>query len=240
MKIKGIARYAHLVKPSSPKGADKLKYSVQLLVHKNDPLCSEIHKAIDETFQNKWPSNKPKNLHSCFKDCAVEEPGNTALVDYMSIKCATSAEFDRPVLVDESFTPIIDPATQIDGQIVWVDCNIGSYEHPLNSGVAAYLQGTLITSEKGSLPLDAITSKPSAESMFSSVIKESPSALPVNASTPTPPTSPAVPQAPSQYEMTPKAEGRTRQQFIDAGWNDEMLIKEGFMSPPNGVTPSFG
>src|SRR5210317_937405 len=239
MKIKGIARYAHLIKPSAPKGSDKLKYSVQLLVHKSDTQCAEIQKAVDEMFQNKWPSNKPKNLHSCFKDLEIEEPGNPSLADYMTLKCATSAEFDRPILADESLEPIIDPSIQIDGQIVWVEVNIGAYEHPLNSGVAAYLQGTMVTSEKGALPVDAITAKPSAKTLFGDVANVKPSvSSPQDNDLPPAPPAPPV-ENKEQYQMTPKAEGRSREVFLDSGWSDEMLIREGYMLPPNGVTPSF-
>jgi hypothetical protein len=175
MKIKGIARYAHLIKPSAPKGSDKFKYSVQLLLHKTDAQCAQIQKVIDDMFQNKWPLNKPKNLHSCFKDLAIEEPNNPSLTDYMALKCATSAEYDRPILADESLEPIIDPSEQIDGKIVWVDVNIGVYEHPLNSGVAAYLQGTMVTSENGELPIDAIIAKPSAKTLFGDIVNIKPS-----------------------------------------------------------------
>lgn len=239
MKIKGIARYAHLVRPSSPIGSDKMKYSVQLLIHKNDTQYSEIQKIIDETFENKWPSKKPKNLHSCFKDLAIEESENPSLSDYMSLKCATSAEFDRPILVDENLKTIVDPSTQINGNIIWVEVNIGSYEHPLNSGVAAYLQGTLVTSEKGSLPLDAIIAKPSAETLFKDIINQSPSASSTKESSITPPPLVPKPSEQPQYIMTSKAEGRKREDFITVGWTDKMLIKEGFMLPPNGITPSF-
>jgi hypothetical protein len=61
------------------------------------------------------------------------------------------------------------------------------------------------------------------------------------------PTAPS-PQAPSPapnaapvYQMTDKAAGNTRDQLINngQGWTDELLISQGMMLPPGGVTPSF-
>jgi len=36
--------------------------------------------------------------------------------------------------------------------------------------------------------------------------------------------------------MTPKAAGTTYEQFIAAGWTDELLVQHGMMLPPGGVT----
>lgn len=42
------------------------------------------------------------------------------------------------------------------------------------------------------------------------------------------PASPA-PQASPIYEMTPKADGYTREQYLQTGWTDEQLIAQGYM-----------
>jgi len=238
IKVKGIARYAHLIKPSSPKGSEKLKYSLQVLLHKTDPQVKEIQSKIEEAIKNQWPSGKPqKNFHVCLKDLAVKEPENDVLKDYIAVKIATSAEFDRPILVDQSLSAIIDPGVQITGQEVIVSAKISAYVHALNSGVAAYLQGTCVTDTKGSLPIESLSAKPSAESMFGDVVTTNQST-----SVATPPSAPTPPTAPDKpvYEMTEKANGATRDAFIAQGWTDSMLIEHGYMKAPNGVTPSFG
>ena len=39
--------------------------------------------------------------------------------------------------------------------------------------------------------------------------------------------------------MTEKAAGSDRDAFIAEGWTDVMLIEQGYMLAPNGITPSF-
>jgi len=231
IKVKGIARYPHVVKASSAKDADKLQYSISILIHKSDDQCMVIDKSLNEAILNKYPKGEPAKFGTCWKDCAIEEPQNELLKDYMSLKLSTNADIDKPPVVDSSIQPIIDPSfdNQLAGKIVWVTGGIGCYERGGNHGVKVYLNGTLDTGDMGDLPRESFSSKPTAEQMFSDVAVNSPSTVP----------SPAPPTASPVYQMTAKASGASRDQFVEQGWTDESLIKEGYMLSPIGVSPSF-
>ncbi len=234
MQIKGIARYSHVLKPSSPKGSDKLKYSIQLLIHKSDPQCSQIQSAIDEAILNGFPQGLPEKFFNCWNDLAINEPENEVLKDYMSLSISTNADRDKPPVVSTDLKPIIDPGTQIDGKIVWVVGGVNTYDQ-VTKGVKVYLNGTCVTTEAGPLPLEAISSKPTVEQMFKDIVS-----IPVPTSNPQTPPVPAAPVASTPvYQMTAKAKGASRDQFISEGWTNEQLITEGYLLPPSGITPSF-
>ena len=91
---------------------------------------------------------------------------------------------------------------------------------------------------RGEIPLELLSSKPTASQMFGDITAASGVPTPMSPK-PAPPT-PVPPSTDSKYEMTEKAGGFTREQYIDQGWTDEKLISEGMMLPPNGIKPSFG
>ena len=160
---------------------------------------------------------------------AIESPEETQLKDYM---CMRASNKEKPVLVDSDIQPIIDPNIQIDGNIVFIDCNPYPYDmSKANRGLTCYLNGVMVTNEKGNLPLESISSKPTASQMFAD-IKSSP----VNV----PPLPGSPPVVTAKYQMTEKANGSSRDDFKSQGWTDVQLIEQGYMLPPVGVTPSFG
>lgn len=231
MKIKGIVRYPKLMKARDYKNDGNFKYSVDLLIHKSDPVCQEIEKTMNEVIANEYPKGAPKGFKTCWSDLA--ESGNDALKDYMLLKASSKIE-NKPNVVDRNNQPVIDPSIDgtITGQLVWIAGGFGCYPQ---GGIKMYLNGVLLTGEMGPIPTEAISSKPTAEEMFADVIQEEPVAsmgFPPTAPIPTPPSL-------SKYQMTAKANGATRDQLIEKGWSDEQLIAEGLMLPPNGVTPSF-
>lgn len=242
MLIKGIARYPHLLNPSSSKNVDKLKYSVNLLIHKLDSKLPQLTKKINEAIANGFPKGTPDDFYNCLTDLAVTDPTNDALKEYMCLKASSNAEFEKPHIVDNDLNPIIDPTFRITGKCVWIDGSPGTFNKGSN-GVSFYLNATKVTNEEGPIPSDSISSKPSIEQIFEGIDDES---SPIAPTTPTTPTTPAPPAPPvpspvveEKYQMTYKANGMTRDQFIAQGWSDAQLISEGYLSPPNGVTPSF-
>lgn len=231
MKIKGIARYPKLMKAKDYKNDGNFKYSVDLLIHKSDPVCQEIEKTINEVIANEYPKGAPKGFKTCWSD--LSESDNSALKDYMLLKVSTNID-KKPHVVDRNNQLIVDPSIDgtITGQIVWIAGGFGCYPQ---GGIKMYLNGVLLTGETGPIPVEALSSKPSVEEMFSDVIQEEPTAsmgFPSATPVPTPPTF-------SKYQMTAKANGATRDQLINIGWSDEQLIEKGMMLPPNGITPSF-
>lgn len=154
------------------------------------------------------------------------------------------------------------------GFIGYVVGSIATYNKG-SVGVKMYLNLTLVTSTFGEIPLENISSKPSIEEMLTNAVDMTvnnqtspmstqapmppmPAAAPPMPTPAMPPTAPPIPTPamppaaapipplpPIQYQMTEKANGASRDVFISNGWTDEMLIAQGYMQPPNGVTPSF-
>jgi hypothetical protein len=241
-RYKGIARYVHIMKPSAPKGSDKLRYAINLLIHKSDPQCAVITAEIEAAKKNGFPSGFPAGADVCWHDLAVTEPANTAVKDYMCLKASSNVEFDRPHFVDQSFTQFIDPMADSNatGKVVYMDGYIGSYDKG-SGGVKCYPNGVLVTEEVGAIPTDALSSKPDAKSMFADIGTGGTQAAPQQvAPYPASPPPPA-PNTEPQYVMTAKAAGNTRQQLLDngQGWTDELLLSQDMMTLPGGVKPSF-
>jgi hypothetical protein len=175
MRIKGIARYAHVLTASAAPGADTSKYSINILIHKSDPQCKDIMKECDEVIKNdKELSKLPYDgLRKCFKDMAVEYPEQEALKDYMVMVASIKEEKGTLPVVDPSLQRIIDPGTQVDGKIVYIQCKPWPYSMSrTNSGLTCLLNGVLVTKEDGALPLESISSKPSIEKMFEGIETE--------------------------------------------------------------------
>lgn len=242
-RYKGIARYVHIMKPGGPKGTDKKYYSIDLLIHKSDPQCAAINAEFEAAKQNTFPSGFPAGGHSSWHDLRVSEPENTILADYMRLKISQDVtKGDRPPFVDQNVNPFLDPAADgnATGKIAYVTLYIGGYTVGSN-GVKAYPNGILITDEMGPIPVDAISSTPSAEKMFGDIAG---GATPTQTTAPTPapnaPTPPVPPVAPvpapaPQNIMTAKANGATYDAMIAAGWTDELLIQQGMMIAPSFV-----
>ena len=235
MRVKGIARYTHIANPSAPKGSEKKRWSISTLIHKNDSQIAMINKEIEQAKANGFPSGFPANAHVCFVDCAIAEPDNTHLRDYMSLSANTSVEGGtKPHFVDANIQPIMDPAADgnTDGMVVFADVGIASYNQ-VSSGVKAYLNGVMVTDEQGAIPREALTSKPDAAQMFSDV-GASPAATGANPPTASAPPAPnaAPPPAPAQKQMTAKANGVSYEDHIASGWTDELLIQHGLLNPP--------
>lgn len=237
LRVKGIVRYPHVVTASSPPDIDKLMYSVQLLIHKSDPQIKEINNALDETTKNGFPKGKPEGFITCFTDGINDKNTNEKIKDYMILKFSTLASMTKPgAYVGPKRSEVIDPSEEADmvGKIGYVAGGTDTYSVSINNGVKIYLNAIWVPGQKGDIPVEFLTSKPTADEIFGD-LDGGVIASPVETSKVS---LPPAPPATGKYEMTEKATG-SRDAYIEAGWNDEKMISEGIMLPPNGVTPSF-
>lgn len=249
--IKGILSYPHLATPRAVNPGDDPKYSANLLIRKDDPALAQLQQAIEVEKQNGFPSGFPPTGKVCLHDCAVSQPGNPELANYMELRTSARAD-SKPHTVDMNMQPVMDPGALFPGAVVYLAINTFSYNKPTSKGVAAGLNGVMLTQEES--PLGRLDNKPTAEQMFAGVTGTAvpgtpapatagtPAPAPTPAPTAPPPVPPvAPPAAPTQpqYIMTAKAGGATREQFQANGWTDEALIQQGYMELPGGVVPSF-
>lgn len=238
-KVKGILSYPHLNTPRSVNPGDDPKFGASVLILKTDPQVAQIQAIIEQEKANGWPSGFPANGKVFMKDGAIAFPDQPDVHGYMIISGNAKAE-DKPDVVDMNVQPVMDPSLACAGSICWVAFNSFTYNQNVNKGVGAGLNAVMVTGEMGAL--GRLDGRPSVESMFADVTtggEPAPSPAP-NANAP----APALPDAPEptpQYVMTEKAAGMTRDQLIASGkgWTDELLIAQGLMLPPAGVTTSF-
>lgn len=245
LKIKGILSYPHLFNARSVNPGDDPKFSVSILIPKNDPQLHSILQEIEIVKANGWPSGFPANGKLPLKDCAVQWPNDPKIAGYYALQTSAAAD-RRPQVVDTSMNPIMDPSQVYPGCIAWVAVNLSAYNTAVNKGVGAYVNGVMITGEEG--PLGRLDNSQTPEQMFAGCGVGAPVAAPAPNVAPIPPApnmAPLAPPAPPAkpagpvYTMTAKANGVTREAYLAAGWTDELLIQHGMMLPPGGVPLSF-
>ena len=247
--LKGIARYPHVFTPSAPPGTTTRRYSIQLLVEKNDPRMQQALAAQNAEIVAAFPTGLPKKADVFITDLAAEEGTDPRLHGYYSVTFSTKEEQGQPALVGPDYQPLTNPNQVQPGDIVWVNGATQAYTVG-DSGVKCYFNGLMTTGEKGAIPPELLSARPTAQKMFATVTGQG--LPPAQAGMPAvtapvvqppmvqPPAMPApAPQAPAARVMTPKANGATYEQFIAAGWNDTQLIEQGMMMPPSGAPLSF-
>lgn len=242
---KVIARYCHIVNPSKAKGTDRLRWSIQGLIHKNDPQLAQLVAEVEAVKRNGFPSGFPPKADSCLLDCAVEYPGIEAFRDYYVLNANTPTEIQgkqmiQPNFVDKYNRKLTDPRADgdITGHYAYMDVGFSTYQQG-SQGIKAYLNGVMDTGEIGPIPVESLSSTPTGESMFANVCSPAPASpdaamfanvAPAPAA-PAPIAPPPAPPAAPVRTMTPKAAGATYESFISNGWTDALLIEHGYMMP---------
>lgn len=237
--IKGILSFPHLFTARAVDANSDPKFSVNVLVPKNDPQVAQIQQALETEKANGFPSGFPPNGKVFLKDLAVEQPNKPELANYYEIRSSSPAD-SRPHVVDGNYNKIVDPGDVYPGCVAYVNINTFSYNKPMSKGIAAGLNGVMLTGEEGAL--GRLDSRPSVEEMFQGVAAGAPTAPPTQpaatapaAPPPAPPAAPPAAPAAPQFVMTEKAAGFTREQYHAQGWTDEALLDAGMM-----IKPSFG
>lgn len=212
-KVKGILSYPHLFTPRAVQQGDDPKFSASILIAKNDPQVAVIQQIIETEKANGFPNGFPAKGKVFLKDGALEYPQDAKMHDYYIISGGSKAD-SKPHLVDTNLNPVMDQSQAYPGVIVWAAFNSFTYDMAVNKGVAAGLNGVMLTGEIGAL--GRLDSQPTVEQMFAGV------------------DTPAAPPAAPQFVMTAAANGLTREAYHAAGWSDEQLVSNGMM-----ITPSF-
>jgi len=230
LKIKGIMSYPHLFTPRSVQPGDDPKYSVTILLRKDDPQVAQIQAIIAQEKANAWPTGFPPNGKVFLRDCTETQPGNAAVANWVEVRCGAPAD-NKPAVVDANIQPVMDPGAVVAGEIAWVSLNTFTYNMAVSKGVGAGLNGVMLTKELGEF--GCLDNRPTAEQMFADVAgghAPAPAAAP---STPPPPApnfmTPPPPPAVPQFTMTAAANGVTREAYHAAGWTDDMLIANGLL-----------
>lgn len=241
IKVKGIVRYPHLFTPSAPRGSQDRRYSIQILIAKNDPQLAAVQAAVDNAQQTMFPTGMPPGSNTCWHDIGLEPGVNPALANYWALTLSTKETQGQPPVVDAQRQPTIDPGAVQAGDVVWVAGGTQGYNQ-VSTGVKCYLNATMQTGEKGTISAELLSSRPTVDQMFADVpVAGMPAApgSPVPVAPPAMPAAPVAPPAMPAHVMLPAAQGATYETCIAAGWTDAAMISNGMMQAPGGVVPSF-
>lgn len=132
--------YAKLFQPSAAPGSDKLKYSLSVIIDKEDTATIEkINKAIAEAKQNgasKWGGKVPAKLKTPLRDGDEDRPDDPAYAGKMFFNCSSER---KPGVVDRNLNAILDPSEVYSGCYGRVNVNFYAYDSNGNRGIAAGL-----------------------------------------------------------------------------------------------------
>ena len=235
MLIKGILSFPTLFTPKVAKGATDAKFGCTILLQPNDPQITAIQAEIEQAKSNTFPSGytgQDECLNLYDTKYAGKEYYDQRFTGWYVFTCSARAD-DKPSVVDQAYTNIIDPSQVHSGMVAYVNANISGYVKG-RGGVGGWLNGVMITAEEP--PMGRLDNKPTVEQMFASVssaqggVQQMPPAAPA-APVPAAP----VPAASVQLQMTAKANGVTLEQYLATpGWTEQMLIDQGL-----AIRPSF-
>ena len=237
---KGILNWPHLFAPRQQQNGKDYKYEGAILLHESDPKLQEIKTHV-ENLKAAFPGGWSDSYHCALFDCSVAKPGakhapNPALKGYWCV-AGKAKEEEKPYISLMDRSPVLDPRMVYSGAEVWSVFDLYSY-NVANNGIFCKISCVVVTGETGALGRidNALT-----ESQIYDLIPGMGAAAPSSpAPTPTPQAAPApspqnttAPAAPAPAP-TPKltsAATTTYDEYIKAGWNDAMLIAQGFMEP---------
>lgn len=132
--------YAHLFTPKTAPGSDTPKYSLSVIIDKNDTLTlGRINAAIEEAKENgkaKWGGRIPPKLKTPLRDGDEDKPGDPTYAGKMFFNCSSTRQ---PGIVDKDLNPVIDASEVYSGCYGRVAVNFYPFDTNGNRGIAAGL-----------------------------------------------------------------------------------------------------
>lgn len=141
--ITGIVRlsYAHLFEPTAIDESQEKKYSVCLLIPKNDKeTLGKIKKAIEkakEQGKSKWGGKIPANLKLPLRDGDEERAeDHPEYAGHYFVNCSSK---QKPGIVDKNLNPILDSEEVYSGCYARASINFYPFDKAGNRGIACGL-----------------------------------------------------------------------------------------------------
>lgn len=132
--------YAHVFVPQAAEGSDKEKYSVSIIIPKEDKkTLAKINKAIELALENgkaKFGGKIPKGLKMPLRDGDEEREDDEAYVGSMFLSANSNI---KPGIVDENLDPILDRDEFYSGCYGRASVNFYAYNVGGNKGIACGL-----------------------------------------------------------------------------------------------------
>ncbi len=134
--------YANLFQPRAMVEGQDPKYSVCLLINKQDTATIEkiknaIDAAISEGMSSKWGGRKPANLKLPLRDGDMDRTGQP---EYAGHYFVNASSMQAPGVVDQALNPVMDPTEVYSGCYGRASVNFYTFDKAGNRGVACGLQ----------------------------------------------------------------------------------------------------
>lgn len=137
--------YAHVFEPHAARPDIPEKYSVMLLIDKNDTTSvTLIKEAINEVAkracaQGMWGGKIPNNFNSPLKDGDTDAPEKANPKDFEGMYFCNASGKYKPGIIDRNLQPIIDPETFYSGCYGRAQVNLFPYDSIGNKGISVGL-----------------------------------------------------------------------------------------------------
>lgn len=132
--------YLHVFEPHAVEEGQEKKYSVSILIPKDDKeTLARIKKAIENAIDAslpKWGGKKPANLKMPLRDGDTDRPDNPEYHGHYFINANSTF---KPGVVDAQLNPIIDSTELYSGCYGRASINFYGYNVSGNRGIAAGL-----------------------------------------------------------------------------------------------------
>ncbi len=137
----GIASYPHVFQPQAGKPNQPAKYSITLLLDKNDPGLEDMKACYRAAVEEKWGSKKPSGLRSPFRDGdEKDDDGNRKRGPEYAGKVYITfrSPVDRkPGVVDGALNPVTQESGKLyAGAMVRISFGAYGYDNDGNRGVS--------------------------------------------------------------------------------------------------------
>lgn len=133
--------YAHLFTPVKAEGSDIAKYSVSVLIDKDDSVTlARINSAIEAAKEagknSKWGGKIPAKLKTPLRDGDEDRPDDPNYAGKYFFNCSSQR---KPGIVDTDYMDILDPEEVYSGCYAKVNVNFYPYDTAGNRGIAVGL-----------------------------------------------------------------------------------------------------
>ena len=148
-----VGSFVTLVTPSRPPGTDaELKYSITMVLPKDDPFWKVIDEQIIEAANDKFNGKVPNGLKSPIKDGDKSDYGHDGCFTLM----LSAKEDRRPEIVDLAMNPIMDKKELYSGAIFRASIRAYAWQHAVGGkGVSFGLDNVMKVADGD--PLDGRT-----------------------------------------------------------------------------------
>ena len=138
--------YANVWEPTSINGSDDKKYSVSILIPKqNKEVVEKVKKAINEAVKegvSKFGGKIPPNLKNPLRDGDVERPDDESYTGhyFLNANCKT-----KPGVIDRYKKPIVDTTEFYSGCYGYASVSFYAFHSAGNKGIACGLNNLMKT-----------------------------------------------------------------------------------------------